>query len=44
MVETLEANPLPSGDVDATKLVQERKGVESSSIQLTVKPVAITSE
>ena len=43
-LETLEANPLPSGDVDATKLVQERKGIESSSVQLTVKPVAITSE
>ena len=43
-LETLEANPLPSGDVDATKLVQERKGIESSSVQLAVKPVAITSE
>jgi len=43
-LETLEANPLPSGDVDATKLVQERKGIESSSVQLTVKSVAITSE
>ena len=44
-VETLEANPLPSGDVDATKLVQGKKGIErSSSVQLTGKPVAITSE
>jgi len=40
-VETLEANPLPS---DATKLVQGKKGIESSNVQLTAKPMAITSE
>lgn len=38
MVDTLETNPLPSGDVDATKMVQGKKGIESSSSQLTVKP------
>lgn len=43
MVETLEVNPLPSGDVDATKMVQGKKGIEFSSSQLRMKTGAITS-